>query len=197
MAEPQSSGGLTGELWRDVSQAAVDAIRVHDMTTEIHVAGFSWSNTPYWEHYNGPTAWIIDPANRIRYEAHHYWDSDYSGSYSENYAETLLAAQADYEAEGNPDALHTRIFAELQRYTDWLDANDAQGILGEIGWPDEPEYATLATAYLAACKQLNLPVIGWFAGDWAGDWSRTRIYEGEYDISIPRPQAAVWKTHLT
>ena len=35
-----------------------------------------------------------DPLGYVRYEAHHYFDSDPSGTYRKSYAEELAAAQA-------------------------------------------------------------------------------------------------------
>lgn len=135
MAEPQGEGGLTTAVWQKASQAAVDAIHSVDIKSEIHVAGFDWSSTADWEEYNGPDAWITDPSGgMIRYEAHHYFDSDYSGEYKENYRQAMSSAQKNDSKGNNKDALHTRILTELKGYTDWLERNNVLGIIGEMGW---------------------------------------------------------------
>ena len=49
------------------------------------VQGYEWAGAQRWP-ANHPTAWISDPANNVRYEAHHYWDRDNSGAYRKGYA---------------------------------------------------------------------------------------------------------------
>jgi hypothetical protein len=39
-------------------------------------------------------AWVSDPADSIRYEAHHYWDGDNSGRYRRSYAEEVADARS-------------------------------------------------------------------------------------------------------
>jgi hypothetical protein len=69
---PISQLGEPGSrMWESASQAAVTAIRAVDTTTEIHVSGYEWSHAPFFPK-NHPRAWITDPSNNIRYEAHHY-----------------------------------------------------------------------------------------------------------------------------
>lgn len=197
MAEPQSMLGLTGETWREASQAAVSAIRATGDTTEIHVAGWGWSSTADWPWYNGETPWIVDPADNIRYEGHHYWDSDRGGAYVESYADSLAAAESQVQDVGDhPTALHKRVFDELKTFTDWLERNHVRGIIGEAGWATDPEWQVLGKDYLARCTALGIPVIGWFAGEWAGSDADMRLYEEGHPIGAARPQVAVWKQFL-
>jgi len=89
-------GGLSPQqVWDRASQAAVDAIRAGGDRRVILVSGYEWSGAQEWDRWN-PRPWIHDPAGRIRYEAHHYWDPDHSGTYAQGYD----AAVADAAARG-------------------------------------------------------------------------------------------------
>jgi endoglucanase len=199
MAEPQSEGGLTTAVWQKASQAAVDAIRSVDIKSEIHVAGFEWSSTADWEEYNGPDAWITDTSGGIiRYEAHHYFDSDYSGEYRENYRQAVSSAQKNYPKGNHKDALHTRILTELKGYTDWLERNNVLGIIGEMGWAaNDKNWEALALVYLDELEKLDIPVIPWCAGEWT-EGDLLAIYGvTNYTISHPLSQAEVWESMLS
>lgn len=143
MAEPQDWGGLSADVWRTASQAAVAAIRGVDPQLEIHVAGWQWSSLRYWTWHN-PTPWISDPG--IRYCAHHYWDSDGSGEYAQSFRATVRRARRDgYTAGDLPTALHARLEENLADFAAWLQAAGARGVIGEIGWPHhDPDWNDLA-----------------------------------------------------
>ena len=85
-------GGAT--TWETASQAAVSAIRARGDTTQIMVAGYSWSAPASFpvQHPHGP--WIHDPANRTFYEAHQYFDCDGSGKYRDSYDAAVSCAAA-------------------------------------------------------------------------------------------------------
>lgn len=79
------------ERWERASQRVLDAMRARGDKTMIFVPGYDWSGLQSWR-VNHPDAWIDDPANRFRYEAHHYWDHDHSGRYALTYEEELNRA---------------------------------------------------------------------------------------------------------
>jgi hypothetical protein len=91
MNEPVDMPGGALE-WERTSQAAVDAIRATGDGRPIMVPGYSWSTVDKFpdEHPAGP--WIVDPAGRTVYEAHHYFDSRNSGEY-EDYDTELARAE--------------------------------------------------------------------------------------------------------
>lgn len=71
------------------------------------------------------------------------------------------------------DALHRRTVAELRVFTDWLDANDARGYVGEVGWPGETDpdadrWALLAERWFAEADAAGLRVDVWATGEWWG-----------------------------
>jgi len=77
--------------WEEASRAAVRAIREEDPATLVLVPGYAWSSAAAWGTHH-PRAWVEDP--HIRYEAHHYWDGDASGTYREPYAAEVRTAEA-------------------------------------------------------------------------------------------------------
>ena len=72
------------ELWEDVTQKTVTALREAGDDTLILVGGYDWSGVEGWRDVH-PDAWIDDPADNFRYEAHHYWDADATGTYRDPY----------------------------------------------------------------------------------------------------------------
>ena len=88
MAEPfgmPSAGTLSpAEVWEKASQSALRAIRDTGDDKMVSVAGYAWSALVKWRKVH-PDGWIVDPANNVLYEAHHYWDRDYSGDYARSY----------------------------------------------------------------------------------------------------------------
>src|SRR5262249_6314863 len=99
--------------WKAISQAAVDAIRSVDRRTTILVPGDSYSNSERWAEVNGPKAWIKDPSDRLAYEAHCYFDHDYSGSYAKSY-DAELAKDKDLDRRG---------VRRLQPFVRWCSSN--------------------------------------------------------------------------
>jgi hypothetical protein len=71
-------------LWERASQAAVTAIRRNRDQRWVMVSAYPWGSV--WSFgASHPRAWIRDPANRVRYEAHQYFDHDNSGTYRGSY----------------------------------------------------------------------------------------------------------------
>lgn len=198
MAEPQPAGGLDRETWQEASQAAVDAIRAVDLESEISVAGWDYSITQGWTQVNGDP-WVYDHTGRVRYEGHHYWDSNTSGGYSSSYAQEVTTSDVSYDAGTNPDALYARVLTEMDEFNSWLTDHEVRGVLGEIGWPaaaDSTEWNALADAYLTRATEYGIPTATWCAGDFAfGGTADLRVYTGN-PVDTANPQAAVLEDYL-
>ena len=118
MNEPYNMGSTT--IWPQAAQAAVNAIRTADTSTPIYVEGYQWAGAENWL-ANNANLHITDPASKIIFEAHQYFDSDGSGRYAQTYA----------QQGANPN---TGV-QDLQPFLDWLKANNYQGFVGELGVP--------------------------------------------------------------
>jgi aryl-phospho-beta-D-glucosidase BglC (GH1 family) len=85
--------GMGGAAWRAQSQGALDAIRANGDAKLILVPGYDYSGVHAWASLN-PVAWIRDPRDNFRYEAHHYFDRDHSGTYASPYTDEVTEARA-------------------------------------------------------------------------------------------------------
>ncbi|MEV6932405.1 cellulase family glycosylhydrolase [Dactylosporangium sp. NPDC051485] len=84
-----AADGRAGALiWERASQEAVDTIRAGGDQRAILVSGYVPMGPPSWGEMH-PHAWIDDPAGRVAYESHAYFDHDGSGHYWMSYADEL------------------------------------------------------------------------------------------------------------
>ena len=81
---PSKRGMSPARVWERASQRALTAIRENGDRTLVAVGGYAWSALTTWRRVH-PDGWITDPAGNFLYEAHHYWDRDYSGDYARSY----------------------------------------------------------------------------------------------------------------
>lgn len=82
---------LPAQVWEAASQSVVAALRERGDDTRVMVSGHNWSKVQTWTAQH-PRAWIVDPADAVSYEAHHYWNADQDSQYR-TYAEELRRAQ--------------------------------------------------------------------------------------------------------
>ena len=158
MNEPHDMGNSS---WKEISQVVVDAVRSVDEHSWVCVAGDDWSHADRFEEINGPRAWIRDPAGRTVYEAHCYFDFDGSGRYRLSYDDELRLDKGLLQ-RGN-----TRIASFVQ----WLDRNNAHGILGEVGIPvGDRRWVALMKDLSRNAERHNIPLVVWAAGEWWGDY---------------------------
>jgi endoglucanase len=145
--------------WSQIAQKAVTAIRANGDQKTIMIPGDGWSNATGWSYYNGATAFITDPANNYYYEAHLYFDSDYSGTYAETYDQEL-AANANLAQVG---------VTRLEPFVTWCTTNKVPCYLGEYGIPNsDPRWLTVLDNFLYALDAAGMPGTYWAAGElWA------------------------------
>ncbi len=145
MNEPQNLPNST--VWPTAAQEAVNAIRAVDMNSTIYVEGQEWSAASTWSlPWYSQTLNIVDPANKIVYEAHQYFDANSSGTYSQPFN-----SQTDY----------TNLGADLiQPFLSWLQANNDQGLIGEFGVPTtDPQWLPMLNAFMNSLQENNIPGI--------------------------------------
>jgi endoglucanase len=152
MNEPHDTGGR----WPAIAQAGLDAIRQVDPERLVLAPGDQWSGAWSWRQYNEGFV-LSDPANRIAYEAHQYFDLDHSGTYKLGYA--LNGASADRGVEW------------VRPFADWLKQHHVRGIITEFGVPnDDPRWLDLMQHLLVYLGQQHLPWTYWAGGPWWGDY---------------------------
>jgi endoglucanase len=176
MNEPHDTGGL----WPAAAQAAVDAIRRRAGAARqfILVPGDNWACAKDWRKYNETLA-VDDPAGRVLYEVHLYFDPDSKGTY-----------ELSYDKAATTEDLGAR---RIGPFLQWLDEHHVQGFVGEIGVPgDDPRWLALLDSTLALLKSRGVGACYWAGGPW---WK-------DYPLSIEpaadgrdRPQMEVWRRH--
>src|ERR1022692_708600 len=156
MNEPHDMGVAN---WGQIAQTVVTAIRANGDNKTIMMPGDGWSNATYWSTYNGSTPFISDSAKNYYYEAHLYFDSDFSGTYAETYDQEL-AANAQLAEVGA---------TRLAPFVSWCTTNNVPCYLGEYGIPnDDPRWLTVLDNFLIALDQAGMPGTYWAAGElWA------------------------------
>jgi endoglucanase len=179
MNEPHDLGKSD---WKVISQAAVDAVRGEGDKRLILVAGDDWSSAHTFARANGLRAWIKDPADRVAYEGHCYFDHDNSGRYKKSYADEL--AQDRH--------LEWRGAERLLAFVGWCRLNGVKGFVGEFGIPaDETGWQKVLARMLEAMDRAEMSGCYWAAGEWwHGD--RLSVQPGD-DIRKPAPQLGVLK----
>lgn len=150
---PEGSDG-----WAALAQTATDAIRQVDRSGWVLVPGYDWQGAWTWPQQN-PSLAIQDPAGRLLYAAHQYFDNDGSGTYARGYE-----AESAYPTIGAD---------RLRPFLDWLAAHNARGILTEYGVPGhDGRWLNVLDRFLDALNAS--PVIQggtyWAAGPWWGNY---------------------------
>ena len=145
MNEPNNMGNAS--IWPAAAQAAVSAIRSVDTSTSILVEGTQWASAFWWPSDNG-NLHITDPANKLFYEAHLYFDDNGSGKYSETYAAQV--------------ATPTWGVDHLQPFLTWLRQNNAKGFVGEFGIPNtDPRWLPVLDNFLTALQSAGMSGTYW------------------------------------
>lgn len=153
MNEPHDTNGT----WPTTAQAGLDGIRSADTTHLVLVPGDGWSGAWTWQQ-NNVNLLLNDPANKLLYEAHQYFDRDGSGTYSES-----------YDAGG----AYPMIGADrVQAFIDWLKTNGVRGIITEYGVPDDdPRWQIVLDNFLYKLDAAGIGGTYWAGGPWWGDYA--------------------------
>lgn len=143
---------------RECYQYVIDEIRKVDEKTAIVVEGKNYAGAAGWPGNAAGLETLTDPiGNNIIYQAHCYFDSNNSGTYTNDY---------DTEIGNNFD-----VYAErLDPFTNWLEENNKRGILGEFGVPyngaeqSDERYMVLIDSVFSYLKQHQLTATIWCGG---------------------------------
>ena len=167
MNEPHDMGKSS---WKEISQAAVDAVRTQDKRRLILVAGDDWSSAVRFVRANGAWAWIKDPAENVAYEAHCYFDRDGSGKYA-------LSYQAEFDADAR---LGVRGVERLAPFVGWCRVNRVRGFLGEFGCPADAGWLAVLAEFLKALGRAEMAGCWWAGGEWWKDYPLSLQPSDEY-----------------
>ena len=140
------------DTWKLAAQAAVDAIRLVDMDNIIYVEGNNWASAQNWLASNA-NLFIFDPAGKLIYQAHQYFDASGEGFYNNSY---------------DADGAYPMIGVDrLKPFVEWLEANNLQGMIGEFGVPgNDPRWLVVQENVLQYMEAHNLDGTAWGGGTW-------------------------------
>lgn len=183
MNEPHDMGSAD---WREISQTVVTAIRQVNTDVQVIVPGDGWSNAHRFAELNGAQAWIQDPANRVVYEAHCYFDADASGKYRRSYASEL---------QDDP-ALVDRGVRRVRVFLEWCRQNNVAGLIGEIGIPgNDAGWQQVLIGALLELDRTNVSACYWAAGEWWQDYPLS--IQPSNNWRDPAPQELALRKFLT
>ena len=176
MTEPHDMGKYS---WATSAQQGILGIREVDRQTTILVDGDNYSNPETWAKYNDNLKFLYDPANKILFNAHCYFDQDHSGAYKKSY-----------------DACNANELTGVNRminFVAWLKNNNKKGFVGEFGVPkNDVRWLKVMDKFLNYLKLNNIGGCYWAAGQW---WKN-------YPLSIEpinnndQPQMMVYSKYL-
>ncbi len=165
--------------WVNIAQEIINGIRTVDGHTQIVVGGDSYSSAAFWPEYSDNLKTLIDPSNKLVFEAHVYFDTDYSGRY-----------KGTYEDEGGyPNIGVDRV----QPFLNWLQTNELKGFVGEYGVPNNDErWLTVLDNLLTHLNTNGINGAYWAGGPWWADYPLSiEPHEG-----IEKAQMAIVQKYL-
>jgi endoglucanase len=172
--------------WYDIAQTVIDSIRAVDMETMIMVSGDRFSSPYHWETFNDSLYKLVDPANNLIFQAHLYFDDDFSGEYQKTNPDGSKSSST-YEEEGaNPQTGVDR----MRPFVEWVKRHNVRGFVGEYGIPadaaDIDKWAIVLENMLQYLSDNKIPGTYWSAGP---RWGAYRLAVQPSDnYTTDRPQ---------
>lgn len=177
-------------LWESFSQAVVNGLRGRGDTKLLWIEASGYSSPKDFARRH-PRAWINDPADKVMYSAHQYFDG--SGTYQNGF---------DFDSYDTGE-----VIADLILFTRWLSENGARGSVGEVGWPSSTRtdswqlWNDLGEDWYRVADEARLWVT-YFSATSAYD-EKQSVYDSPANglspipgISVARSQSKVIEQHL-
>lgn len=120
--------------WPRSVQVCVDAIRSVDNVTPIVVGGVGAGHAWEWKERNGNLSSVVDPSNKIVYEAHQYPDQDSSGVFRRKWEDDIIK-ESWVQSLPDPMDFHAML---ISNFLGWL--GERRGIIGETGVPSRARW---------------------------------------------------------
>lgn len=150
MNEPHDMGGYS---WFNAAQETIKSIRQVNKDVAVMIEGESYSNAATWANQNDYLKNLVDPSDNLVYNAHCYFDNDYSGRYELGYDASNINAQTGVE--------------KVKPFINWLKANGKRGFVGEFGVPKtDKRWLPVLDNFLNYLTANNISGSYWAAGQW-------------------------------
>lgn len=177
MNEPHHMGAYS---WSETAQQVIMAIRSVDARNAIIVPGENYSNPDTWVKYNDGLRKLKDPSDNLIFDAHCYFDRDYTGKY-------LLP----YELNQVDEYVGVR---RIKPFVDWLEKNNLKGMVGEFGVPgNDPRWLKALDVFMRYISDLGMNGCYWAAGPlWSDDYA---LSVNPIADNIDKPQMKILKQY--
>ena len=140
MSEPHDMQAFD---WQTSAQWAISSIRMADRRSRIIVSGNNYAAAESWADYSDQLKNLNDPQDKLVFNAHCYFDNDFTGKYLFSY-----------------DQNQARDSTGIQRampFVQWLKQNNKKGIIGQFGVPDtDARWLTIMDKFLQYLKAENV-----------------------------------------
>lgn len=153
MTEPHEMQGFD---WFTTAQQAINAIRQADSRNAIIIAGENYAAAESWYLYSDHLKNLKDPSDKIIYNAHCFFDIDFTGkyvySYDQNQAEEYTGVK------------------RAEPFVNWLKENNKRGMIGEFTVPDtDPRWLNVMERFLKYLSDHQVMAVYWASGKkWGG-----------------------------
>jgi len=172
MNEPHHMGSFK---WFETAQTVINAIRQEDAYHQIMIAGDNYARIEQWVQYSDVLKDLKDPSGKIIYDAHCYFDIDYSGRY-----------KMGYDDNGIDEYIGVR---RAKPFIDWLKANNKKGFIGEFGVPDnDTRWLKALDVFMRYISESGI------SGNY---WAGGHMWDSDYTLALTpkkgkdRPQMSV------
>lgn len=164
-------------VWASTAQLTINAIREHDTQHWILVEGIFASRAWGWVKDGNAAALVgtTDPADKLIFSAHSYWDKGGSGGYVNSYA-----ADARYPEVG---------IAHVQPFVEWCKEHGFNGLIGEYGVPWNkgyvPEWNIVLDNFMSYLKANGISGTYWCGGPWMSAYQLSCEPTSNYTVEKP------------
>jgi endoglucanase len=150
--------------WHKIAQDAINGIRSVNKVHAIFVSGSEYANAVDWKVNNDELKHLVDSCDNIVYEAHCYFDRDFTGRYLNGNGTPHRA----YEY----NIVNTNAGIEIIKpFVKWLKKNNKKGFIGEYGVPDDdPRWLVVLDKFLSYISENGVNGAYWAAGPWWGNY---------------------------
>lgn len=181
MNEPYSMASTT--QWRDIAQVVIYKIRSVDTETPIIISGDRYSSSEHWVQFSDNLRTLIDPSNKLIFQAHIYFDKDSSGTYKNSFEDEGATNQTGVD--------------RVKPFVEWLKKYNKKGLVGEYGVPsNEPRYLPVLENMLKYLRENGVPGTYWSAGPrWNESAPHTLSVQPTENYTKDKPQIAVLKKY--
>ena len=144
------------DSWFKIAQGLIDTIRSTDKSTRILVAGNHWSSAELWPEKSDELKNLKDPAHKLVFEAHTYFDENSSGAYAKTYVEQKATARIGVD--------------RVKPFVNWIEQNKLKGFIGEYGIPQDSAWLPALDLFLGYLSSHCMTGTYWAGGPWWGGY---------------------------